>query len=349
MPLNRKGGPWEGGYVSLGANARETFVIEREVGGIRFHVSTRTHSRRAALKQLERFESNPLAYRPEGEERGQPLRLTAALVEEHRDFSLARGNTTKHAAEMRRLLADWIEDLAGRDLRSLSAVDLRRALAGRKTSQPHRIIAIKSFCSWLRVERGLLRTAEDPTLDLPVPQSTPEKWRRRKAVPFVNVQAALAELTEEYRDALTFMAASGWHVTELERFVRAKDSELLPVGRDGVLAVAVVRHKSGELHRYSVRSEEVLEAATRMRQRRAVPRRLNASLREACAAADVPSFTFGVMRHSVATWAVEAGAHPRDVSEFLGHKDPKTTARFYTDVAVPPSSVPVPPLRLVKG
>lgn len=50
----------------------------------------------------------------------------------------------------------------------------------------------------------------------------------------------------------------------------------------------------------------------------------------------IPPFTPGRMRHSVATWAVEAGADPKAVSAFLGHKSPTTTMRFYASLATVP-------------
>lgn len=339
MP-NRDGGKWEGGYVHL-EKGRATYYLEREVAGIRYHQSTRCHSRRAALKQLERFEANPSAWRPEGEERAAALRITDELVLEFARHSLAKGNTTKHAREMGRRLADWMEDIGERDLRSLDVRDLKGMLDERRTCRQHRIIAIKSFCAWLRTEKGLLRSAEDPTLDLPVPTASPAKLRRRKAVEHSRVQAALLHLEPAYRDVLLLMAATGWHVSELQRFVRSDESEL-------VGDVAVVRHKSGELHRTALRDHEVLAAAQRLRERRAVPRYLNRALLRACIAAEVEPFGLGVLRHSVATWAVEAGADPATVSRFLGHKDPRTTRRFYVDVAEAPAPLPLPTLRIVR-
>ena len=59
---------WEGGYRRRDSKGRDVFVIERWVGGRKFHASTRCHTRKAALKQLERFEANPAGYRPDGEE-----------------------------------------------------------------------------------------------------------------------------------------------------------------------------------------------------------------------------------------------------------------------------------------
>ena len=47
-------------------------------------------------------------------------------------------------------------------------------------------------------------------------------------------------------------------------------------------------------------------------------------------------FSPGQYRHSVATWAVEAGADPAAVAAFLGHKSPATTKRFYATLAVCP-------------
>jgi integrase len=50
----------------------------------------------------------------------------------------------------------------------------------------------------------------------------------------------------------------------------------------------------------------------------------------------IPVFTPGRLRHSVATWAIEAGADPASLAAFLGHKSPRTTRRFYATHASPP-------------
>lgn len=52
--------------------------------------------------------------------------------------------------------------------------------------------------------------------------------------------------------------------------------------------------------------------------------------------AGIPVFTPGRFRHSVATWAFEAGADPFAVSAFLGHKSPATTKKFYASLATVP-------------
>jgi len=336
---------WPGGYVHLQANGEQLFIIERRVRGHRFHVSTRCHTLRGAMKQLERFEANPGAYAPEGEAPEQGLVLTAELLLAFHDWQLQKGNTRKHANEMVSRLADWTEDLRGRDLRQLSLRDdVKPALERRGTSRAHRIIALKAFFGWLRKERHLLTSAQDCTLDLPVPQASPAKHRRRKAVALETVRAAAAGLAPAYRDMLVVLAGTGWHVTELERFVRHPESELVYARREDTLAVLTTRHKGGELTRTPVNDGEVLAAAERLKARGELPRRANEALKSACRAAAVPPFTFGVMRHTVATWAVERGGVPAQVAEFLGHKDARTTRRFYTDVAVPTVPVPLPSL-----
>lgn len=355
--MSGKRRPWPGGYIHTQKDGQDLFIIEKRVGRDRWHLSTKCHSWRSAMKHLERFEADPEKYAAElrGEGRSKKLHLTAELVEEFREHLLARDRPTtlKYANEMTNRLGDWAEDLRGRDLRRLDLRELREIVARRETCKQHRIIAIKALCAWLRTEKVLLERREDVTLDLAVPQAVPEKHRRRKAVPVEHVRAALRHLAPAYRDCLLLMAHVGWHVTELERFARDENARIAD-GRDDVLAVLQVRHKSGSITRTPVLDPDVAAAAKRIRDRGQLPRRLNDALKKACAAASeesvrnggekIPAFSFGVMRHSVATWAVEAGTPADVVAEFLGHRDKRTTLKFYSDVAVPTLPIRLPKL-----
>lgn len=345
----KDGDRWPGGRIHVQKDGRPLFIIERRVNRRRFHVSTRCHAWGPAMKQLERFEANPSEYRPEGGE-GDPLTLTDQIILEYGDYLLdTKGTTAKHAREMCSRLGDWAEDLDGRDLRRLSLRDdIKAALDRRGVGRAHRIIAIKSFMAWLRKERHLLTSAQDVTLDVVVPQAVPEKWKRRKAVPFKDVQAVMRHLAPAYRDVLHVLAASGFHVTELERLVRNPESEIV-YKKGRVRAVLRARHKIGEPTTTPIKDAGALAAAERLRARGTMPRRLNAALRAACRAAKVAEFTAGVMRHTVATWLIDRGEIPALVSQFLNHKDPRTTRRFYTDVSIPSADVTVPPLRVVEG
>jgi len=349
---------WEGGRIHRQADGRPLYIIERQVSGRRYHISTRTHTARAAYEHLRRFESDPAAYAlamAEETSRAAELTLTADLVMEFRTWMLTRRRpvTRKHANQVANLLADWTEDLGGRDLRRLDLAHLKACLDRRRTMRGYRIAAIKALCSWLRLERHVLSRAEDATQDLLSIQAIPEKHRRRKAVSVERVRAVLPHLPERVQDVLILASATGWHTTELARFARGLEAEILP-GPAGseIVAVLMVRHKGGELSRTPLKSQSAADAAVRIRARGTWPKQINELLRQAAekatqkaqvaGGAKVEPFTLGVMRHSVATWAVERGALPEQVAEFLGHKDSRTTKRFYVDVAAPTFAVDLP-------
>lgn len=345
--INSGKGVWLGGYIRHGKK-RPTFVIEKRIGGRKFHVSTRCHTERAALEQLEIFEADPAGYSP-GRAAVEPgrvgrLRLSLPLVQEYRDWMLSRDKPASRewALTCAGFLVDWMEDFGGLDLRDVSvAKHLKPALARRKTSRKHRVEAIKAFYAWLRKERGLLRHAEDPTLDLPVPQTPPEKWKRRKVVDRKRILAALPHLPDATRDVLLLQMGTAWHVSEVRRFAGAGEIRALKEGE--LLGVLHVRHKSGELTRTPLVHQEHLEAAQRIQKRGKIPgnHRLAADMRKACVAAEVAPFFLGAMRHTVLTWAVEAGSGIQQVSEFAHHRSVATTKRFYVDLGEPVAPVRV--------
>jgi integrase len=334
---------WEGGYVRRDKKGRDVFVIERWVSGRKFHVSTRCHSHRPAIKQLERFEADPESYRPDGDE---VVQITDELLEGFLDHLVKQRETSgKYAREMVRHLADWAVDLKGKNLRKLELADIRDPLS-RRTNQQHRVIAIKGFCRWLRQDKGLLRTAEDITLEVSVPQATPEKRKRKKVVELERIRGALAQLKGPPRDFVLVLTATGMHITELERFCRRQgDSDLV----EGNPVVLITPHKSGEKTRIPLGIPEVCDAARRLRAAGEAPSRMHKRLKDACIAAEVKPFTMGLMRHTVGTYAVNGGSSVEVVAKFLGHQDPKTTRRFYLDLEKPTEAVPVPALRLVTG
>lgn len=340
--------PWDGGYIHRQKDGRKLFVIQREIGGKRFHVSTRAHSSTAAHEQLKKFESDPEAYVEQMRNRRPDeggLQLTAELVLELKSHMLTRPRPTSrpYAVRTARILREWITDLNGRDLRKMTLADYKDCLRQHDTDVPGRIVAIKTLCTYLRQERSVLDRKDDATLDLPVPQAVPEKHKRRKAVPIEDVRAVLGVLVPPYRDALLLLAHVGWHTSELRRFMSEPESRIAS-GRGDVLGVLQVRHKSGATTRTPVRDRAVLQAAERLRARATTLPLLNDALDSACLVAKVPKFTAGVMRHSVATWAIESGTPPEQVAEFLGHRSKSTTLRFYADVAVPTVGIQLPKL-----
>jgi integrase len=346
--MAKRVGRWLGGYIRSTSDGRKVYVIERWGGGSRWHIATGCSTERAALKELERFEANPSAYRPRGAD-GEQLRMTSELVLGYRDHQLRAGVTEEWADEVARCLVEWMRALGTRDIRSLDLHrDIKPALANWTARVPHRIKALKGFFRWLRVERGLVSRQQDATIDLLVPQAKPEKHRRKKVVPPEDVQAVLKHLKQPTRDVLHLLTATAMHLSEIRRLVESGEI-VEPMNGEGVLAVLITRHKSGDLTKTPLIYPEHVEAARRLKARGCLPKRMTLArhMKSACETAGVPKFGLGQMRHSVLTWGVEKGASLEQAADFAHHRSKATTAKFYVDLAVP--KAPIPILRLVKS
>jgi integrase len=339
---------WLGGYVRQGKKGN-VFVIERWIHGTHFHVSTKCRTERAALKELERFEVDPSGYRPQAREAARAVVVTPELVAEYEAWQRDSKKTTpSHARDCARYMEAWMHVFAGRDVRGVSLHDdIKPALDRWKTARHGRIVALKGFAAWLRREKGALQRHQDPTLDLQVPPSRPEKLRRRKAIAREAVEATLPHLPAAVRDVALVLAATGLHVSELRRFT--EEGELFAATADGAVANLSVQHKTGRLHVVALPSQDVLDAAVRLKHS-GMPGHsvLWFALRDACDAARVPRWNLGSLRHSVATWLAEAGVPLHAISEQLGHRDPRTTADFYRDMGHGAKALPIPRMRLVR-
>ena len=355
-PTNGKGtyaGTWPGGRLWRRADGRSVYVIRKMIDGERFTVSTHATSLAAAMKQLERFQADPRGYNPAGDPRAEPIYLNDALVSEYLTWSKKvggkrgrGGNSPGWLRKKKHILADWTEKLAGIDLRRASLTDHILPPLNGATSRTHRVAVIKSLYSYLRQETHAIKATEDPTLGtLSVPQANPEQFTRSKVVPREHVLLVIEHLTSPWRDALLLQAATGWHVSEVTRFATKGTIEPVPAHeRQSAVAGIVVSplHKSGAPIRTRV-GPEALEAAKRLRSHGVFSERdYYRAVKAACCAVmrpdggvGVPPFSPGMMRHSVATWAVEDGADLASVSTFLGHKSAWTTKRFYATFATP--------------
>lgn len=333
------------------------FIIERWIGGTHFHASTRCKTERAALKELERFEQDPAGYRAG---RSKPVDseccITPELIDEYETYQVdVKKVTPSHGRDCARYLEQWMYAFEGRDLRRLDLHnDIKAALKTWPRAKRNRIVALKGFTAWMRREKGRLKRSEDPTLDLQVPQSRPEKLRRKKVVPLSRVQAIMPHLRADCRDTIELISNTGLHLSEVRRFMT--DGELFEPSADkkaeGALAMLAVKHKSGRMHVVALTTDEALAAAKNIRVAAWVPSHsvLWFAMRAACAAAGVEVFNAGVLRHSVATWLHERGVPLQQISEQLGHRDPRTTADFYRDMGGQARALPLPAmkLRLVK-
>jgi integrase len=275
----------------------------------------------------------------------EPVRLNGKLIEDFVAFSRdVKRNTPRWVWEQSRYLDGWKDALGEVDLRKVSlGRDIEPALKGDGAfTRQKKIAVIKALYGWLRKVRHEISPAEDPTLDaLPVPQSEPAQWGKVKAFTpkqFEKVREQVA--VPVFADAMTVQAATGWHTTEVVRFAEGGAVEDLPAGTinpDGDLVIVCPLTKGGEPLKTRV-SIAAGEAARRLRDAGKLDRKLyDAALREANVKAGfkVGTVSGGRFRHSVATWAINRGASPKDVSAFLGHKSERTTKKFYATHAIP--------------
>jgi integrase len=342
------------------------------VAGVRYQFKTPARSESDAVEHLRRFRANPAGYDPHGDAPRAPLHLDAKLVEEFLAFSEREGNSAGWRRKQKNILAWWADRLDGMDLRKVALGEHVMPALKRKdaTSRHHRIAILKGLYSWLRAEVHRISVSEDPVFGtLKVPQASVAQLTRSKVVPRDHVLLVIERLRADeaerqrvrearkvvplhegrgigpWADALTLQAATGWHTSEVQRFAAEGSIEPLPkhAQQEGVAGVVVCpMRKSGEPQRTRV-GDEALEAAKRLRAHGALSREwYDRAVTAACGEVarpdggkGIPRFTPGMLRHSVATWAIDVGADPAMVSAFLGHRSPRTTRKFYATHASP--------------
>jgi integrase len=339
QPNARQKRSWQGGYIIRDSKGQDLYFIRKQIDGKRYDLSTGCHNVRAAVKQLERFEANPAGYSPRGDEPEAPIYLDEALCSEFMAFSRdVKKNSPGWLRKQADYVAWWAGQLDGLDLRRVSIGDHLKPALAKAAAVPHRTATIKAIFSWLRKEKHLITAVEDPTYGaLPVPQSKPEQWKRVKAIPKDHYLLAREHLPPNWRDPLDVQAATGWHLTEVQRFAQSGTIEPVPRGSAESVAGVLVcpQTKGGAMLRTAV-SAEALEAAKRLHERGSLSiEKYGLAVNAACRAAQIEPFTPGQFRHSVATWAINSGADPASVAAFLNHKSPRTTRKFYATHATP--------------
>lgn len=342
---------WLGGFVRRSASNKPIYVIEKRIHGALFKISTRRHTEDGAMRELRRFEADPGNYDATGAI--DVLKMTPELVLEYVDWSITpkpagRGNSRDWAMSSGRLLRDWLRALGGVDLRRVKATEhIKPALRTWTTSVPARVVALKAFYSWLRKEKGIVKHHEDPTPDVRIPERNAAKETATGArdVPFARVQAVYAHLRADVRDILLLLTGTGWHLSEVRRFAENGEIRKDPTGRH--LATLVTFHKRREKAVAGLMHQEHVDAARRLREKGDMlsSNTLAGLMRQANRAAGIgtderPVF-FGDMRHSVGTWAIEAGDDIRDIARAYNHESEKMLRRHYVRHAVPRGTVTV--------
>ncbi|QDE82844.1 integrase [Myxococcus xanthus] len=345
------------------------WVIERRVVGGRRVITLGVASEREALAELALFERDPSAYRTKkqvsesaavlaGRAAADAVILTPELHKEFIEHARKEGLSKEYIEHiLGAYLSHWGVALKGRDLREVTLLELRKLLKGWKTAEHHRIVALKSFTSWLR-EEGKLHRSNDPTLDLQVPQAQPEKSVRVKGYSMAAVEAVYAEVPSQLlRDTLCLRAKAAMHDTEIARVARGE--ALLKEVDDpcGIKGTVTFLHKRGDDHVVSL-DAQAFAAALRLQARKrpltrapalVMLKRAANRLREKCATPEereeIQVIEPGAIRHSFSNWASDHGVLVRptkqglpveEVAAVMGHRSTKTTRTFYKRVLVPP-------------
>ncbi|GAO01940.1 tyrosine-type recombinase/integrase [Anaeromyxobacter sp. PSR-1] len=307
----------------------KVFHIYKMRNGKRYSVSTKCSTEKAALKEYERWEQDPDNYRPLGGEDG--VTLDQDLIDSYVETLRAGGRSEGRIGRCRSYLKWWAERLPS-DISKANLKDFNLALK-EAPNRGMRVNVVSAFWTWL-VKSGLVE--KDPTKSLVRPPGKPAQLTRPKVISDDRHQKVMKHLSEEYRDLMVFLEATGWHVSELERFAQDDGGNLTYPRRNGKdIYVAEVIHKSGRVHRTEL-TEEAEEVAVRIRGRGPFNRVMfYRAVKKACEDAKVKPFTPGMYRATLATKAVEAGEDPKAVSAFLGHSY-NTMMKFYATRAVVP-------------
>ncbi|MBS2028772.1 MAG: site-specific integrase [Deltaproteobacteria bacterium] len=360
-------GTWAGGRIRQGRRGQPSYVIERMHGGDRRPITLKVASEREALAELALFERDPAGYRGQLEIQASAVRRTSAITLDEelvgkflahlRGESGGEPRSDLYIINVATSLDWWDVKLQGRELRSVTLAELQEHLDG-APGRKHKIIHLKSFCSFLRA-RGLLLTKDDPTLELRVPQARPEKAKRKKGHTMQEVEAVYRAVEEQaIRDVLCLRAKTGMHHTEVKRLASGEGvvSELR--GHANIAGTIRFPHKNGREHIVSI-DGQTLAAAKRLQARGGAPAEsyMAKRIERAATTARLRDFELGALRHSFATWARNSGEEVRPsagglplatVASVMGHLDPRTTAMFYDGTQVPPM-VKLPGLRLINS
>lgn len=348
----------------------------------RREICTGAHSEEVALLHLAAFEKNPLAYEPARVVVGRsPLPFTEALCIEYLKYldtpqeKGGKGDCPNHCNNSRYALKWWRAQIGEMNLRALTVDDIRKhvpvvdehdecgVLRKAPKSRKLKIQVVKAFVSWLRKVRGDgITQGEGPDMSfLTVPQYRGRKLhdpakalerrdkgkRAKEGYPLLREKLATQKRWHWAMDALDLQADTGWHTTEIERWVKLGGQvEAMPEGREHEGAgVLVTVHKSGDEHRTPV-SQSGYEAAQRLMlwcdaragtkhqgwnpvtkrteefAAKLFPRQQYERLcRRLCRKHGIPEFGPGHLRHALATHNAGRGYATSIIGSFLGHSE----------------------------
>lgn len=383
---------WKHGRIRYDATGKATYYIREQVKGERFEVPTPARDEDEALAEYVRFKADPWRYRDGDAPDTEALYLTPELRRKFLDWSEkpkadgGKGNSKLWRTRQDNLLIWWAGKLCNAQGRALDLRHVSRskhilpALDGVKGpgdtwlvppagDRRHKREVIKTFFHWLWAVEDLLTSAQDPVKDLPVGKGNRAQVEGGicKVVPQAHVHAVIDHLLDAcsiYGHVLTLQADTGWHDTELSRFVA--HGMLLGVPQHleqaGVAAAAVVKHKSGKDHikkigpRALASAKVLLNRDAETGQSEALAHRragfhrgtgeriggisisnYKKAVHAACDALGIPRFNPAWMRHTNATLARGIGHDVKVIGAAHGHAPGSNMIEeFYAPGAIVP-------------
>lgn len=380
---------WPGGRARKGALGEAFYIRERLPGGRRVEIALGIMPEGEAMAEWALYRQDREAYKPPKTRAAEaiangdsnaPVRLdltTLGTFGKWADLEDKAGRLSHSYVRntLKKYLREWGEALKERDLHTVTLDQLQTALQRWETAQHKRIIALKAFTKWAREVKPApkLRRQFDPTLDLRVPEVTPEKKRRKKGYAIDRVENTYRVVDDQaVRDLIRLrVGAAGLHDTEIDRLARGEGELRRIDDSSGIAGLLVFEHKKkGGDHAISV-DAATFAAAERLRALGKAPSNSHvhdhlhraaiklhgcegvsrnfgdgsddSSRIEACL--KCPRIVPSELRHSFATWARTLGEIVRPanqkgvdlatVSERMGHTSKATTKGFYLGDHVP--------------